>query len=38
MTKQKTYYPNGKLHMVEEGKGFDFKIVEQDDEAGKKIK
>lgn len=38
VTKQKSYYPNGKLKMVEEGRGFDFKVVEEYDENGKKIK
>jgi antitoxin component YwqK of YwqJK toxin-antitoxin module len=38
VTKQGTYYPDGKLKKVEEGKGFDFKIVEQYDETGKRIK
>jgi antitoxin component YwqK of YwqJK toxin-antitoxin module len=36
--RQKTYYPNGKLQRLEEGKGFDFKIVEEYDETGKRIK
>ena len=38
VTYQKTYYPNGKLMMVEEGKGFDYKVVEQYDENGNKKK
>ena len=36
--KRKSYYPNGKLRRVEEGEGFDFKVVEEYDETGKKTK
>jgi antitoxin component YwqK of YwqJK toxin-antitoxin module len=38
VTKRKTYYPNGKLKIVEEGEGFNFKVIEEYDETGKKIK
>lgn len=38
VTKRKTYFPNGKLQLVEEGESFDFKVVEEYDESGKRIK
>ena len=38
VTYEKTYFPNGKLKMIEEGKSFDFKVIEEYDETGKKIK
>ena len=37
-TYKKTYYPNGKLKLVQEGKGFDYKVTEQYDETGKRTK
>ena len=38
ITLRKSYYPNGKLKQVEEGEGFNFKVVEAYDESGKKTK
>jgi Uncharacterized protein conserved in bacteria len=38
ITYRKIYYPNGKLKLIEEGKGFDSKVTEQYDETGKRIK
>ena len=37
ITYRKSYYPNGKVRQIEEGKSFDFKVIEKYDETGKKI-
>jgi antitoxin component YwqK of YwqJK toxin-antitoxin module len=38
LMRERRYYPDGKLEKVEERKGFEFKVVEEYDRTGKRIK